>query len=173
MVAPMVVLAAITAVVGFGSPAFAEFLGHEGVWPDPLLASASTGVALLGIAAGWLVYARKVISTEAIKERTGYVYDALVQKLYFDLTYEAAVIKPFMRSADGLAWLDSRVIDGVVDGVGATWRGLSAASSTFDTHVVDGAVNGVATLVRAAGERLRGLQVGRVQTYQSLVVGGL
>jgi len=175
MLAPMVVLAAITTVVGFAGPALGEFLGHEIPWPEPGVAALSVGVAAAGLAAGWWVYGRRtvVLNTRPLKERFGVLYTALSLKLYFDLTYDNFVVKPYARLAAWLARFDLGVIDGVVNGAGRLWQALSAAGSWFDTRAVDGAVNGAAAAVVASGERVRAIQVGRVQAYQALMFGAI
>jgi len=175
MLVPMGVLAAVTAVIGFGSPLFAEFLGHEGQWPAVGMALTSTAVAGTGLALGWFMYGRRtaVINTRAIKQRVDYVYGALVNKYYLDLTYEHFIVRPYGRLAAWLGRFDAKVIDGAVNGAGRAWRGIASIGWRFDAAVVDGAVNGLGRLVKNAGGRVRRLQVGRVQTYQGLVVGVL
>ncbi|MCE5191929.1 MAG: NADH-quinone oxidoreductase subunit L [Actinomycetia bacterium] len=175
MLVPMGVLAAITAVIGFGSPYFARFLGHTGAWPEAGIALTSTAVAGLGLALGWCAYGRrtKVINTRPLKERAGFVYDALAMKLYFDLTYDYFIVKQYARLADALWAFDHTVIDGAVNGAGAIWKAGADVGALFDTYVIDGAVNGTATLVRAAGAKVRRIQVGRIQAYQGLMVGAL
>jgi NADH-quinone oxidoreductase subunit L len=175
MVAPMVFLAAVTCVLGFASPQFAEFLGHEGEWPAISIATISTLVAALGIGLGWWVYGRTtvVINTRAYKERMGIAYGALVQKLYFDTAYDAVVIKPYMLFAEVLMWFDRNVIDGVVNAVARGFVLLTSASWKFDGAIIDGAVNGVGSLSRSVGGRLRGLQTGRLQSYQRLILAAV
>jgi len=175
MIAPMVLLALITATVGFTAPGFSEFLGHKGHWPDPLIASGSTAVALGGLALGYWAYGRRtvVLNTRPYKQRAGYAYDALAKKLYFDLTYEHFLIRPYMRLTGYLYRFDTTVVDGIVNGTAAAWRGTAALSARFDTVVIDGAVNGLAALARTLGAAARTIQVGRVQTYQRYILGAV
>jgi NADH:ubiquinone oxidoreductase subunit 5 (subunit L)/multisubunit Na+/H+ antiporter MnhA subunit len=114
-----------------------------------------------------------VINTRPLKERAGALYAALALKLYFDLTYDHFIVKPYARLAERLARFDLGVIDGVVNGAGLLWRVLSGIGSWFDATVVDGAVNGAAAAVVAGGERARAVQVGRVQAYQALMFGAI
>jgi len=169
------VLAAISAVIGFGSPYFAQFLGHEGEWPSAPIALTSTAVAGLGLALGWWAYGRrtKVLNTRPLKERAGFVYGALTMKLYFDITYDFFIVRGYGLLADALAVFDTVVVDGVVNGAGALWRAGAQAGALIDRYVIDGAVNGTATLVRAAGAKVRRIQVGRIQAYQGLMVGAI
>ena len=175
MLAPMVLLASITTVVGVTSPAFSAFVGHEGHWPDVTMALFGSSVALAGIALGWFVYGRRsvVINTRGLKQRMAYPYQALVQKLYFDLTYEWLIIRPFVALTHVLARFDLGAIDRLVNEAGRAWVSLSLGSSVFDARVIDGSVNGIARSVRGAGARARTLESGRVQTYQRLIVGAL
>jgi len=175
MLAPMVVLAGLTAVIGFFGPQIGRVLGHEIPWPDPAMALGSTAVALAGLAAGWWAYGRRsvVLNTRSLKERAGIAYDVLAQKMYFDVTYQYFVVEPYVRLATVLAVFDMRRVDGVVNGVGEAWRRAAGVSWTFDTGVIDGAVNGVAALAKGLGSAARRIQTGRVQAYQRLVVGAL
>ena len=175
MTAPMVALAIVTFGIGFATVRFAEFLGHEGEWPSLVLIAVSAVVAGAGIGIGWWVYGRRsvVINTRVIKDRMGFAYWALDQKLYFDIAYESIFIKPFMFVTDALAKFDSRVIDGIVNGVARGWILTTVLSWRFDGSIIDGAVNGVATLSRSAGAGLRKLQSGRLQNYQRLVLSAL
>jgi len=175
MLAPMVVLAAITAFIGFFGPRIGGFLGHEIPWPDPAMAGISTAVALSGLAVGWWAYGRRsvVVNTRSLKQRAGLGYDVLAHKMYFDVTYQYFIVQPYMRLATFLAVLDRRRVDGVVNGAAEGWRRLAGVSWTFDAGVIDGAVNGVAVAAKALGRIARRVQTGRVQSYQRLVVGAL
>lgn len=175
MLAPMVVLAAITLVIGFAGPWLGEFLGHRIPWPDPTMAGTGTLVAISGLALGGWAYGRptKRLNTAPLKKRAGVGYDMLAQKLYFDVTYQYFIVRPFQNLATVLAIFDMRRIDGVVNGVGQVWRKLSGASWMFDINFIDGAVNGLARLARRVGGQLRRIQAGRVQSYQRYVLGAL
>ncbi len=175
MLGPMTLLAATTLLAGFAGPTFAEFLGHEGKWPELTVALASTAVAAVGIGVGWWFYGgrSKVVNTRAWKQRFGYFYDALVQKLYFDLTYDMLFIKGYFRASDAASGFDARVVDGAVNGAGAAWVATAKGAHVFDQGVVDGAVNGVATASKGLGGLFRRLQTGRLQNYQRLVVGAV
>ena len=175
MLSPMVVLAVITAFIGFGSTTFAGFLGEHGAWPEVVLISASTAVAATGIGLGWWFFGRRsvVVNTVYYKQLMGPFYEALQRKLYFDIAYDYLVIKPYVDMADRMAWIDRNVIDAGVNSVSRGWVLFSAGAATFDRVVIDGAVNGLVTLAKAAGTRARTLQTGRLQGYQRLVLSAL
>jgi len=175
MLFPMVVLAAITCVIGFASPSFAGFLGEHGEWPSVQLIALSTTVAALGIGTGWWFYGRPwiVVNTAVYKERSAWLYNALKQKLYFDIAYDAIFIKPFMRVADFLWGFDSRVVDGAVNGTARGFVLFASASQLFDKNVIDGIVNGIASLSKNVGSGLRSLQTGRIQSYQRFILAAV
>ncbi len=175
MLAPMGVLALITLGVGFLSPTFMEFLGYKGVWPKPTVALTTTVVAALGISIGWWFYGRRsvVVNTRAWKARLGYLYDSLVHKFYFDLTYDRLFVKGYFVAAEAASQFDAKVVDGAVNGAGTAWVATATGADRFDRGVIDGAVNGLATLARSCATLLRRVQTGRAQSYQRLVVGAV
>ena len=173
MVVPMSVLAAITALVGFTSPAFAGFLGEVKGWPDLGMAAAGTFVAAAGIAGGVWVFGMRRVDTEALKARLPRLYAAFADKFYFDEVYRRVFVSPFVAIAGALSRFDLAAIDGVVNGVARGWSLASSAAWRADAGVIDGAVNGVGRLVARAGARLRRLQAGEVQGYQRLAYASL
>ncbi|MRS12171.1 MAG: NADH-quinone oxidoreductase subunit L [Actinobacteria bacterium] len=175
MLAPMVVLAAITAGVGFFGPRLGAFLGHDIPWPELSTAAISTGVAGAGIALGWFVYGRStaVVNTRALKQRYANLYGVLANKYYFDLTYGYFVIGGYSALSRASAAFDSRVVDGVVNGAAAAWRRTAERGWAFDSTIIDGVVNGTAAIVKEAGASLRKIQSGRVRNYQLLVSGAV
>jgi NADH-quinone oxidoreductase subunit L len=176
MLAPMSLLALITVGAGFTWTMYYEFIkGKPGHWPDLTIASVSTAVAVLGITVGWWFYGRRsvVVNTRVWKARFGYFYDALVNKLYFDMTYDRLFVKGFFGVAAGAWKFDSAVVDGAVNGAGRGWIATASAADSFDRGIIDGAVNGLAALARSAGSVLRKLQSGSLQNYQRLVVGAV
>lgn len=194
MVGPMVVLAAITLVLGWASPSFADFLGGHGVWPELGVALPSLFVAATGLGVGWWMYGRPgvVVNTMIYKERFPRGYRLLQRNLAFDAVYDAIIIRPFFVLSDALAafdrkWLDGVVnaaarawtrsaqqawrlddvaVDGLVNGVAMVDVWLSKALDVFDVHVVDGIVDFFGRSVERAGG-LRRIHTGDLQTYMT------
>jgi NADH-quinone oxidoreductase subunit L len=175
MLAPMVLLAFLTLIVGFTTTRFASFLGHEGEWPSLMMLAISVAVAGTGFGAGWWFYGRRsmVVNTGAWKRTLGHLYAALVHKLYFDLTYDFVFIRGYFALARFATVVDEKAVDGVVNGAGRAWTGLSAGAWRFDGAVVDGAVNGLAVAARWLGTMMRRIQTGRLQSYQRLTVAAV
>jgi len=173
MIVPMAVLAGITAVVGFTSPAFAGFLGEVKGWPDLGMAIVGSLAATAGIGVGVWIYAFGGVNTQELRRRFPRVTVVLENGFYFDLTYNRGLVEAFEWLADALSRFDTGVIDGVVNGASRVWSVSSRAMWDFDGSVIDGAVNGVGSLVKRAGDRMRTMQAGRVQGYQRLGYVGL
>jgi NADH-quinone oxidoreductase subunit L len=173
MIVPMIVLGAITLVIGFSSPYFATLLGEKSGLLDLGLAFGSSAVATAGIVVGWWVFRTKGLDTEALKARFPQLYGIFDNKFFFDRTYEFLFVDSYRRLSDALWSFDGTVLDGAVNGFGRAWSAVSSGSWTFDSRVIDGAVNGLGDGVRWVGARVRRLQVGRVQTYQRLVMAAV
>jgi NADH-quinone oxidoreductase subunit L len=176
MLAPMSLLASITLVAGFGGPLFVNYLeGHMGHWPELGVALGSTAVAAVGIGAGVWFYGRRavVVNTRVWKQRLGYLYGALSQKLYFDLTYDRVFIKGYFSVSEAASVFDAKGVDAAVNGAGRAWSSTASGAERFDRHVIDGAVNGLASLARLAAGAMRAIQTGRLQSYQRLVMGAV
>ena len=175
MLAPMMLLAIITAGVGFASTTYGDLLGHEIPWPGIDMIAISAVVAGTGIAIGYWVYGRKSVvpNTRMWKARLGYFYETLRGGFYFDLTYSYAFIRSFFGFSRAMATFDQKGVDGVVNGASTAWVKTASGAWVFDGRVIDGAVNGLGSLARGLSGAFRGLQTGRLQSYQRLVVGAV
>ena len=104
------------------------------------------------------------------------LYPLLRNKYYLDDLYWHGVVSPIKGPiARGVDWINTYVIDGIVNSV----AGLSFLLSRFvykglDQAGIDGLIGGVAAATDAAGTSLRKLQSGRVQQYATgFVLGAL
>ncbi len=161
MTLPLVLLAVPSVLVGlvglpFGNY-FEHFLEEPGsplqVVPDLagfdwgaflLLAGSSVGVGLVGIALAWVCYGGKFTGVEPLAERFPRLYEFLAHKWYWDDLYEQWFALPLRRLARQALETDYRIIDGLVN------------------------LTGLVTLV--AGEVLKYLNNGRVQSYALVIL---
>jgi len=103
----------------------------DGTWGDgnkTILMLIATLVALAGMAAAWLVYARqrvKPIEPEVLAE--GWHYDRAVSDFMGG---------PGRESFEGAAWFDANVVDGAVNGTGRGVRELAAIGRKAQTGYV-------------------------------------
>jgi NADH-quinone oxidoreductase subunit L len=161
MTVPLVLLAIPAALAGvvagwppdsgwihtFLGPLFQEEVEPFGV-EGFILLMVSLAVGLAGIAVAWYLYIRETEAPERLATHFPALYRASLNKLYMDEIYEWSVIKPVMGFAQ---WL---------------W--------TFvDTRIIDGAVNGIAWLWARLAALLRPLQTGRAQSYAFGILIGL
>jgi NADH-quinone oxidoreductase subunit L len=132
--------------------------------------SLSLLMAGLGILIAFATYAWRKIDADVVARRLRPVYQFLLNKWYFDETYDLLVVRPTLAFTRMLRWFDNTIVDGMVNGAGWVTRGVSFVSGKFDTIVVDGAVNLAAYLSGVLGLVLRKFQTGKVQTYIMFVV---
>ena len=156
MTVPLVVLAVLAAVGEVLNLPFTPDLHVLQHWLEPVvganelhidvttgtkvaLAVAAIAASLVGIGAAGLVYLRRTV--RAVEPRV------LAHAWYYDESITRFVGGPGTKTFEAVAW--------------------------FDSHVVDGAVNGVATLVRSSGRRLRTVQTGFVRSYALGISAGV
>ena len=134
--------------------------------------TASLIVALSGICLAFLLYVARRSWPPRIARSLSLVYQTIKDRYYIDELVRAAVIEPSFALARGLAVFDRVIVDGLVNLVGRTGRGLGVLSAWFDRTFVDGAVNGVGAVTQVFGSAVRLLQTGRVQQYAACAVAG-
>jgi NADH-quinone oxidoreductase subunit L len=103
-----------------------------------MLMALSSGIAIAGIAIAAYFWLRNRAAADALSRRMAGLYLLLCHKYYVDEIYDAAIVQPIkLLSTDGL-WkgVDAGVIDGTVNGVGQTVRGLSGGLRRLQTGSV-------------------------------------
>jgi len=101
-------------VAAAGKEVFEESLHHAHA-PAMVL---SLIVAGLGMLVAFATYYWKKINADAVAERLKPVHQFLVNKWYFDELYEFVFVQGTKGIAWAYNWFDSKVIDGIVNGVG-------------------------------------------------------
>jgi len=151
------------------SEVYTEALHHAHI-PAVLL---SLAVAGLGILLAFAFYQWKKIDVDALTAKIKPLYTFSLNKWYFDEFYHKTFVAGLLGISNVLAWFDTYVVDGIVNGAATVTRMFSRFSGVFDTYVVDGAVNLTATFSGLIGIAFRKLQTGKVQAYVVLVVFSL
>jgi NADH-quinone oxidoreductase subunit L len=170
---PLAVLAAFSVVVGFfGAPADWNPFKPHGIQSYIMTATAEgyrttswgfghiaehlhmdvaligTVAALLGLGLSYMFYGSGRFSPEKAKERLAPLHKLLVNKYYIDEFYLFLVKK--------------------------VQQTIAAASSIIEQKIIIGIfVNGIAGGTREAGNRLRMMQTGRVNSYVTIVLSGI
>jgi NADH-quinone oxidoreductase subunit L len=190
MIIPLLLLAALSAGGGYvglprilgGGNWLARFLESSTGTAEAALAPGtelllmllSAGIGIAGIWAAYVVYVRKDgLPARRFADRFRALYRLVSHKYFVDENYNGAVVGGVLALGRLAAWLDARVIDGLVDGAAWLVRRLSSASVTFDEGVVDGAVNGIGTVHRVLSRKLARVQTGYVYNYALSIVIGL
>jgi NADH-quinone oxidoreductase subunit L len=125
----------------------------------------SLTVALLGVTVAHWFYVRNPELPVSLARRLTGVYRTLLNKYWVDEIYQAVFVD-FGKRLCGFLWgVDSRVVDGAVNGSSWVTVRLSFLSAWNDLKIVDGLVNAVAEVIQGGGSRLRRLQTGVVQNY--------
>ena len=149
-------------------------------FPEPthgeewFLVLSSIAVAVFGVLLARRYYYTDASFTKAKgwATRFSFVHRLLENKYYVDEIYNVTAIRGTVIFARVMAWIDTWIIDGIVNLVRhiTVWP-LGEGSSLFDKYVVDGLVNGVAWTAGKGSMALRRAQSGFVQNY-ALVMGG-
>jgi len=155
MTLPLIILALLSVVAGFvGSPFMNNIFGHFITAPgvahyeaNVAIMVISSLIALSGIFLAWLIYQKRIISAESLRQRFAGIYNVLYRKFYIDELY---------------TWLIAVFVDG-----GARLL------EWFDLKIVNGLVNGLALFTGWSGQTLRYTEDGQVQTYALYLLAGV
>ena len=101
------------------------------------------------------------------------VYAFLWNKYYLDALYEKVIVRGIAHPlAKAMYWINTNIIDGIVNGAGRTGRRVGEFTYKFiDQGAVDGVVNGSGAAARGTGTALRPTQSGKVGLYGALLFG--
>jgi NADH-quinone oxidoreductase subunit L len=128
----------------------------------------------IGMGLGWLFYVKNPRLPDIWAARLGALYRASYNKYRVDELYGLLFTRRTMDAARGIYAVDSKVLDGAVNGSAWLTRRISRYTGNFDRTVVDGAVNGVAGFVgRLMSPLLRAAQTGLTANYALVMVLGL
>jgi NADH-quinone oxidoreductase subunit L len=193
MTLPLVVLAVLSVIAGWvGIPEDFPALGgtipnfmHEFVGetllehPEMVVFSyipllTSLVVSLGGLTLGWLVYRDiKVGAIDPEQKALGPVYTVLKKGYYFDELYDFLFVRPSYWLARKFAylWMDRKVIDGIINGVGYTSGLIGEFLRNFiDKPIINGFGDWVGETTKKLGFLFRPIQTGRVQQYMIIAL---
>ncbi len=130
--------------------------------------------ALLGIGIGWMLFSKDA-DTQAARDtfRIPVLYPLLENKYYIDDFYLWLVGLIKGPIARGIDWINSYVIDAVVNAAGLSMAAIGKfVYGGLDQRGIDFAVNAMAGAAGGSGGLLRRLQTGRVQQYAAAFILG-
>jgi NADH-quinone oxidoreductase subunit L len=102
------------------------------------------------------------------------LYNASYNKYWVDEFYGWAITRRTMDAARAVFTFDSKVVDGIVNGLAALSRFFSRIVGGVDKYFVDGLVNTIAAFIaRLMSPLLRAAQTGFTQNYAFVMILGL
>jgi NADH-quinone oxidoreductase subunit L len=131
-------------------------------------------VAAFGIGLGLLFYVKSPRLPGVWAARLAPLYRASYHKYWVDELYGALFTRRTMDASRGVYAVDSKVIDGAVNGSAWLTRKTSLITGGADKYVVDGLVNIIAGFIsRLMSPLIRASQTGFTQNYALVMVIGL
>jgi NADH-quinone oxidoreductase subunit L len=159
---------------GFNLAHAVEGVTHSHLLTEWLFIIISLVAAGIGMGLAYLFYVRSPHLPDLWAARLGALYRASYNKYRVDELYGLLFTRRTMDAARGIYAIDSKVLDGAVNGSAALTRRISRYTGNFDRTVVDGAVNGVAGFIgRLMSPLLRAAQTGLTANYALVMVLGL
>ena len=147
---------------------------HNHLLTEWLFIIMSLVVAGIGIVLGLLFYVKSPRLPDIWAQRLRPLYNASYNKFWVDEFYGWAITRRVMDAARAIYAFDSRVVDGIVNGLATLSRGVSVVVGGIDKYLVDGIVNTIAAFIkRLMSPLLRAAQTGFTQNYALVMVLGL
>ncbi|MDM7996712.1 MAG: NADH-quinone oxidoreductase subunit L [Acidobacteriota bacterium] len=191
---PLVALAVLSTIGGFvGFPAWTgiankfehflepvlrlpettEHVAHHSTAQELLFTALSVAIALVGIYLAHRFYVARPGTADRITDRIRGFYRLVYRKYYVDEVYDALFVNRAKDLGNACFFLDSKFVDGAVNGTAATTRGTATLSSLFDKYIVDGLVNFVGWINMRLNRMATSFQTGLVQRYALAAVVGI
>ena len=125
------------ALVGVAHVAEAAAHGSQELGLEWTLMGVSLGVAILGIILAYYLYIRRPEAPRMIAEHFKRLYRIVFNKYYVDEIYDTVFVQPIREGSEWL-WhsFDDEVVDGVVNGSGRLFTGLSSILKRLQTGYV-------------------------------------
>jgi NADH-quinone oxidoreductase subunit L len=137
------------------------------------LMALSVGLAIGAYLVARLRYGAKRSRDWQRRERALPLFNAIQNKYWVDEFYQASLVAWALRLRLVFADMDRWVVDGIVNGAAVLGRSCAWVTGVIDHYLVDGLVNFVAEGTLNAGNRLRTIQTGRIQSYVYGLLGGV
>jgi len=132
----------------------------------------SLAVASIGILGAWYLYMRRPDLPAKIATGFGGVYNFVRGRYYVDEAIDFLFLRPTVKIAALMRWIDEHIVDGTVLFVGNINKFAGIVARWLDGTFVDGLVNAAGLITNNLGAGMRQLQTGRIQQYAAFAVGG-
>jgi NADH-quinone oxidoreductase subunit L len=140
---------------------------------EVLFTCLSIGIAGLGIFFAWRFYIVNPGTADRVTGKIKGFYNLVYHKYYIDELYDMLFVNRTKDLGNAFFFIDSKFVDGAVNGTAAATKGTATVSRIFDKYVVDGMVNLVGWINMALSRAASSLQTGQVQRYALGAVIGI
>ena len=159
---------------GFNLAHSVESSTHSELATEWIFIFISLIVAGIGMLLGAFFYLWRPALAGIWAQRLRPLYVASYNKYWVDEFYGWAVTRRTMDAARAIYAFDSRLVDGIVNGLAALTRLVSRITGGVDKYFVDGLVNTIAAFImRLMSPLFRAAQTGFTQNYALVMVLGL
>jgi NADH-quinone oxidoreductase subunit L len=166
--------AAVYGDTGFNLAHAVENTTHSELATEWIFIIISLVVAGIGMLLGGLFYLWRPALANVWSQRLRPLYVASYNKYWVDEFYGWAVTRRTMDLARAVYRFDSKIVDGIVNGLAWLSRQFSRIVGGFDKYFVDGLVNTIAAFImRLMSPLFRAAQTGFTQNYALVMVLGL
>lgn len=143
---------------------------------DPVPVAASFIVALLGLAVGFWIYARRPLEKgqpDPLVQPLGPLYGFLHNKWYWDELYAVIFIRPavFFSEVIIYEWVDKGLIDGTLNLIGRSVYAGANYFKRFEERVISDGVDAIKDGVLWVAREFRTIQTGKIQEYALFSLG--
>jgi len=138
-----------------------------------LFTGLSVAISLFGIYMAYRFYILKPGTADRVVARIQGVYALVYHKYRIDELYDMLFVNRTKDLGDACFFIDSKFVDGAVNGTAAATRGTATLSRLFDKYIVDGLVNLVGWINMTLNRLATSLQSGMVQRYALGAVLGI
>ena len=159
---------------GFNLAHSVESSTHNELATEWIFIFISLVVAGIGMLLGAFFYLWRPALAGIWAQRLRPLYTASYNKYWVDEFYGWAVTRRTMDAARAVYAFDSKLVDGIVNGLAALTRLFSRITGGVDKYFVDGLVNTIAAFImRLMSPLFRAAQTGFTQNYALVMVLGL
>jgi NADH-quinone oxidoreductase subunit L len=138
-----------------------------------LFTGLSVAISLFGIYMAYRFYVLNPGTADRVVARIKGVYSLVYHKYWVDEIYDRLFVNRTKDLGNACFFIDSKFVDGAVNGTAATTRGTATLSGLFDKYIVDGLVNFVGWINMALNRLATSLQSGMIQRYALGTVLGI
>ena len=150
-----------------------EVAAAHGAGQEILFTLLSIGIAGVGILLAYRFYVVNPGTADRVTARIHGFYRFVYRKYMIDELYDALFVNRTKDLGNACYFIDSKFVDGAVNGTAATTRGTAAVSGFFDKYVVDGLVNFIGWGNMMLNRIATSFQTGSVQRYALGAVLGI